>query len=209
MPSASLQNKRADGAHRLLFDWAAACRTGRQLPKFPRATTFRLLFVLSYPGCRYCGWRFWMAIRDMLLPEFDQEMANTRKLLERLPEQISDYKPHAKSMPMNRLAGHVAELPGWAKETFTKEVLEFDMENFVPFNPKTRQEVLDYLRYEFQSRPRGPGRCQRRRLRRDLEPEEHQGRHHLRDAARCLLSRHGDEPHDPSSCTAWGLSAAQ
>ena len=84
-----------------------------------------------------------MAIRDMLLPEYDQEMANTRKLLERLPEQISDYKPHAKSMPLNRLAGHVAELPGWAKETFTREVLEFDMENFVPFNPKTRQEVLD------------------------------------------------------------------
>jgi uncharacterized damage-inducible protein DinB len=84
-----------------------------------------------------------MAIRDMLLPEYDQEMANTRKLLERLPEQISDYKPHTKSMPLNRLAGHVAELPGWAKETFTKEVLEFDMDNFVPFTPKTRQEVLD------------------------------------------------------------------
>jgi len=53
-----------------------------------------------------------MAIRDMLLPEYDQEMTNTRKLLERLPEKISDYKPHAKSMPLNRLAGHVAELPG-------------------------------------------------------------------------------------------------
>ena len=79
----------------------------------------------------------------MLLPEFDQEMANTRKLLERLPEQIPDYKPHPKSMPFGRLAGHVAELPGWAKETFTREVLELDMEHFVPFDPKTRQEVLD------------------------------------------------------------------
>ena len=104
---------------------------------------FRLFFVIHWPGCRYCGRRLWMAIRDMLLPEYDQEMANTRKLLERLPEQISDYKPHTKSMPLNRLAGHVAELPGWAKETFTKEVLEFDMDNFVPFTPKTRQEVLD------------------------------------------------------------------
>jgi len=83
-----------------------------------------------------------MAIRDMLLPEFDSEMANTRKLLERLPENLSDYKPHLKSMPLNRLAGHVAELPGWTKETFTKEVLELDMENFKPFDPKTRQEVL-------------------------------------------------------------------
>jgi uncharacterized damage-inducible protein DinB len=84
-----------------------------------------------------------MAICDMLLPEFDSEMANTRKMLERLPENLSDYKPHPKSMPLNRLAGHVAELPGWAKETFTKEVLELDMEHFVPFDPKTRQEVLD------------------------------------------------------------------
>ena len=84
-----------------------------------------------------------MAIRDMLLPEFDQEMANTRKLLERLPERIPDYQPHPKSMAFSRLAGHVAELPGWTKETFTKEVLEFDMDNFVPFDPKTRQEVLD------------------------------------------------------------------
>src|ERR1700759_983879 len=84
-----------------------------------------------------------MAIRDMLLPEFDAEMANTRKLLERLPENLTDYKPHEKSMPMNRLAGHVAELPGWAKETFTREELVLDMENFVPFNPKSRKEVLD------------------------------------------------------------------
>jgi uncharacterized damage-inducible protein DinB len=84
-----------------------------------------------------------MAIRDMLLPEFDQEIANTRKLLERLPVQITDYKPHSKSMPLNKLAGHVAELPGWTKETFTKEVLEFDMESYVPFDPKTRQEVLE------------------------------------------------------------------
>ena len=84
-----------------------------------------------------------MAIRDMLLPNSTPEMANTRKLLERLPENLSDYKPHEKSMPMNRLAGHVAELPGWAKETFTKEVLVLDMESFVPFAPKTRQEVLD------------------------------------------------------------------
>ena len=70
-------------------------------------------------------------------------MASTRKLLERLPENIPDYKPHEKSMPFCRLAGHVAELPGWTKETFTKEVLELDMEHFVPFDPKTRKEVLD------------------------------------------------------------------
>ena len=150
-----------------------------------------------------------MAIRDMLLPEYDQEMTNTRKLLERLPEKISDYKPHAKSMPLNRLAGHVAELPGWAKETFTKEVLEFDMENFVPFNPKTRQEVLDTFDKNSKAGREALAAAKDEDFGGDLEPEEHQGRHDFLNASRCLLSRHGDESHDPPPRAAWGLSAAE
>ena len=54
-----------------------------------------------------------MAIKDALLPEFDHEMAVTRKTLERVPEDKPDYKPHEKSMSMSRLAGHLAELPGF------------------------------------------------------------------------------------------------
>lgn len=54
-----------------------------------------------------------MAIKDALLPEFDHEMAVTRKTLERVPEDKPDYKPHEKSMTMSRLAGHLAELPGF------------------------------------------------------------------------------------------------
>ena len=65
-----------------------------------------------------------MSISQMLLPEFDQEMASTRKMLERVPDGKSEYKPHEKSMPMGRLAGHVAELPSWAKHTLDVEVLE-------------------------------------------------------------------------------------
>jgi uncharacterized damage-inducible protein DinB len=54
-----------------------------------------------------------MALRDSILPEFDHEMAVTRKTLERVPEDKPDWKPHDKSMTMGRLAGHVAELPGF------------------------------------------------------------------------------------------------
>ena len=54
-----------------------------------------------------------MALRDSILPEFDHEMAVTRKTLERVPEDKPDWKPHEKSMTMGRLAGHVAELPGF------------------------------------------------------------------------------------------------
>lgn len=54
-----------------------------------------------------------MAIKDALIPEFDHEMSVTRKTLERVPEDKPDYKPHEKSMTMSRLAGHLAELPGF------------------------------------------------------------------------------------------------
>jgi uncharacterized damage-inducible protein DinB len=62
-----------------------------------------------------------MAIRDSILPEFDQEMATTRKTLERVPEDKPDWKPHEKSMPMARLAGHLAELPGFAGMILTQD----------------------------------------------------------------------------------------
>ena len=47
-----------------------------------------------------------MSIAQSLLPEFDQEMANTRKMLERVPDGKFDYKPHEKSMTLGRLAAH-------------------------------------------------------------------------------------------------------
>lgn len=82
-----------------------------------------------------------MAIREMLLPEFDEEMRNTRKLLERVPEQKLAYKPHEKSMTLGRLASHVAELPGWAKHTI--ELEGFDIASGQqPFSAKSREELL-------------------------------------------------------------------
>lgn len=65
-----------------------------------------------------------MPLRDGILGEFDHEMANTRKTLERVPEGKPDFKPHVKSMTLARLAGHVAELPGWAKETILQDSLD-------------------------------------------------------------------------------------
>jgi uncharacterized damage-inducible protein DinB len=65
-----------------------------------------------------------MTISQMLLPEFDQEMSNTRKILKCVPEDKYSWKPHAKSMELGRLASHVAELPRWAVETITRETLE-------------------------------------------------------------------------------------
>ena len=84
-----------------------------------------------------------MPISQMLLPEFDQEMANTRKMLERVPEGKSDYAPHPKSMPLGRLAGHLAELPTWATTTLTTESLNIEPGQYQPFIAKSQQELLE------------------------------------------------------------------
>jgi uncharacterized damage-inducible protein DinB len=65
-----------------------------------------------------------MPFSETLLPEFDEEMKNTRKLLERVPDGKFDFQPHPKSMTLGRLASHVAELPEWTGFTLDLEVLE-------------------------------------------------------------------------------------
>ena len=54
-----------------------------------------------------------MSISQALLPEFDQEMATTRKLLARVPSDKGAWKPHPKSFPLGHLAQLVATMPGW------------------------------------------------------------------------------------------------
>jgi hypothetical protein len=60
-------------------------------------------------------------IAASLLPEFDLEMANTRKALERVPEADWAFKPHPKSFSLGELAGHVASIPGWMTSTLTED----------------------------------------------------------------------------------------
>jgi uncharacterized damage-inducible protein DinB len=83
-----------------------------------------------------------MSFSETLLPEFDEEMKNTRKLLECVPEGKFDYQPHAKSMTLGRLASHVAELPSWAAMTVDTEVLEIQPD-FKPTIFGSRAELLE------------------------------------------------------------------
>lgn len=82
-----------------------------------------------------------MTISQMLLPEFDQEMANTRKLLASLPEDKLDYKPHEKSMTLGRLAGHVAEMPGWIASLPGQEKLVIQPD-WKPNTATSREQLL-------------------------------------------------------------------
>ena len=83
-----------------------------------------------------------MALKDVLLPEYDQEMKITRKLLERVPEAELAWKPHSKSMTMGRLAGHLVELPSFAGAILDNN--SYDIASGGPSRPelKTRQELL-------------------------------------------------------------------
>ena len=74
-----------------------------------------------------------MAITEALLPEFDHEMATTRTLLEIVPEQHSDWLPHPKSYTLGRLAGHIANLPGWLQVTM--EATELDLADAATWTP--------------------------------------------------------------------------
>jgi len=65
-----------------------------------------------------------MPINQSFLPEFDHEMATTRKALERVPEDKFAWAPHPKSMKMGDLAIHLALMPGWVKETLEREALD-------------------------------------------------------------------------------------
>jgi uncharacterized damage-inducible protein DinB len=83
-----------------------------------------------------------MPFSQNLLPEFDEEMKNTRKLLELVPDDKFDYQPHPKSMTLGRLATHVAEMPSWT--TFTLEQEELDLPpDFKPQFAASRKELLE------------------------------------------------------------------
>jgi len=86
-----------------------------------------------------------MSIAQSLLPEFDQEMANTRKALERIPEDELSWKPDPRSMTMGRLAGHIAEMPSWATMTLGTESLDVNPgghSSFEPLVATSREQLL-------------------------------------------------------------------
>src|ERR1700736_6409647 len=66
-----------------------------------------------------------MPIADLLQPEFDQEMATTRRVLERVPDDKLGWKPHDKSWSMGDLASHLANLIKWTGYTMSRT--EFDL----------------------------------------------------------------------------------
>ena len=66
-----------------------------------------------------------MTIGQSMLPEFDQEMQNTRKALERVPDDKWNWKPHDKSGTVGWLASHLATMGSWLPVTINTEELDY------------------------------------------------------------------------------------
>lgn len=85
-----------------------------------------------------------MTFIEFFKQQFTEEGATTRKMLSRVPDDKFDYKPHEKSMSMEQLTTHIADLPGWLHLTFTTDELDFAQPYDYP-KVKSRQELLDFF----------------------------------------------------------------
>ncbi len=86
-----------------------------------------------------------MSMAKAMLEQFKREMAGTRKALERVPFDKAEWAPHEKSMTLGRLAGHIAEMPGWGASILTTD--EFDMAppDGEPYTPAVHKSIDDVL----------------------------------------------------------------
>jgi uncharacterized damage-inducible protein DinB len=82
-----------------------------------------------------------MALKDGLIAELKHESALTKKLLERVPLDKKDWKPHDKSMTVGRLATHIAECMGWTHRILNNDVHEFPTGPFTPHTAATTEEL--------------------------------------------------------------------
>lgn len=82
---------------------------------------------------------------QMLAAELKQEAISTRKMLERIPSEQFQWKPHEKSMPIVSLAGHIADMIGWADITIKHDELDFEKTDTTPKSYSDASELVAYF----------------------------------------------------------------
>jgi len=83
-----------------------------------------------------------MAIRDLLIPEFDEEAKKTRATLERVPAGKEDFAPHPKSMSLGMLAPHVVQLVDLGLTVVSEPGLDFSQQSFVPLTFESAAQLV-------------------------------------------------------------------
>jgi uncharacterized damage-inducible protein DinB len=86
-----------------------------------------------------------MSLIQMLLKEMDQEANTTRKMLSRIPDDKYDWQPHPKSMTIQALATHVAELPSWVTMALHTDELDFATSPYEPSTVNKTADLLDFF----------------------------------------------------------------
>ncbi len=82
-----------------------------------------------------------MAIHTALINELKYEASNTRKILARIPEEQFNWQPHEKSMSMERLACHIAELPRWINYMMAATEFDFARDTFDRVKVSSKDEI--------------------------------------------------------------------
>ena len=87
-------------------------------------------------------------IRESFLPEFDHEMATTRRVLEHVSEYKLAWRPHEKSFSLGGLATHMADLCDWGSQTLTGDSIDIEP-NGIPWKPNPEVTSLVELLERF------------------------------------------------------------
>ena len=83
-----------------------------------------------------------MLISELLLPEFDDEIKKTRTTLERIPAGKPEFAPHPRSMPLGKLAPHVAQLAGFGMSILTAPGLDFAQGAYKPLPLESAAQLV-------------------------------------------------------------------
>ena len=92
-----------------------------------------------------------MSIIKLLSKELEQESKATKKMLERIPDDKFDWKPHQKSMTIRQLATHIAELPTWIPMGLTTSEMDFATSPYNPPEINKTSELMDLFKTSLES----------------------------------------------------------
>ena len=152
-----------------------------------------------------------MKISETVLPEFDQEMANTRKMLERVPFDKLSWKPHPKSFSFGGLATHIATMADWANLTMEMDAFDYAPPGAPPYQAPTfasNQEMLAAFDKGVAKARSAIAAADDSKFLSAVEFDGWRKDHHDHAEDR-RHSQFRDEPHHPSSRPARRLPAAE
>src|SRR5215813_12696550 len=87
-----------------------------------------------------------MSMAQALLPEYDHEMANTRKFLERAPDDRLSWKPHEKSFTIAQLGTHISNVPAWIALTINADSFDVAPPGQQPYREPEKESHADMLK---------------------------------------------------------------